>query len=135
MFLVLFNLQSAFSLTEPFLSPRPLIKLLADKASYPLLSGRSPWRLIILPHLLPHCQHLFFAFFAFLSPFFTLFFRPSPSCIPRAGNIPHLPPDPRSPSCVMQLCRIVKHIGQRTRREIASRGASWESCWSGGYVQ
>ena len=32
-------------------------------------------------------------------------------------------------------CRFVKHIGQRTRMEKASQGASWESCWSGGYGQ
>ncbi|MDY3282332.1 MAG: hypothetical protein SOX55_08135, partial [Dysosmobacter sp.] len=31
------------------------------------------------------------------------------------------------------FCRIVKHIGQRTQKEIASQEASWESCWNGGY--
>ncbi|MDD6409765.1 MAG: hypothetical protein PUF98_08415, partial [Oscillibacter sp.] len=33
------------------------------------------------------------------------------------------------------FCRIVKHIGQRTRQEIASGEASLESCWNDDYGQ
>ena len=33
------------------------------------------------------------------------------------------------------ICRIVKHIGQRTRQEIASGEASLESCWNDDYGQ
>ena len=31
------------------------------------------------------------------------------------------------------ICRFVKHIEQRTRREKVSGAVSWVSCWSGGY--
>ena len=62
----------------PLKASRHVIKSLASKLKplsisgfLSLLGGRSLWRLFILPHPFPLCQHFFSSFFRFFSNFFS----------------------------------------------------------------